>query len=54
MDRKADLRITWIQLQKTSLKPKHFRTFNKKDHSNVSKALEMSIFRAKLPPKDLL
>jgi hypothetical protein len=31
IDRKADWRITSTQLQNLSLKPKHLRTFNKKN-----------------------
>jgi hypothetical protein len=54
MDKFADFKITSIQLQNFSLNPKDLRTFKIKDHSKVSKALVMSIFKAKLPPKDLL
>jgi hypothetical protein len=51
---KADCKITWIQLQNTLLKPNLLRTFKRKGHSRVSKGFTISIFKAKLPPKDLL
>jgi hypothetical protein len=53
-ERKADFKITDIQLQKISLNPNDLRTLSRKFQSRVSKALAMSIFKARLPPKDLL
>jgi len=43
-----------MQLQKVSLNPKAFNTCRRKDHSNMSKALEMSIFMMRFPPQALL
>jgi len=46
--------MEWIQLQNLLQKPKLFSTLSKKCQSRVSKALAISIFMAKFPPKDFL
>lgn len=50
MEIKSDKRITCIQLQNLELKPKAARVLEKKVQLKVSKAINMSILKAILPP----
>jgi hypothetical protein len=54
IERVAEFNITSIQLQKTWLKQKKFKTDNRNFQSRVSNVLDISIFIVMLPPKVFL